>query len=292
MNIKALALGIIITVCSGCSTTQAITPTSVISPPKGNIIKSEGMENLKSMVNISLPKGAKMLEPITPQGTPAIQVKDLQGDGIDEIVAVSYRVGDSENEVRIAIFRKEENKLIQIADVKGEGYTIDRLSFEDIDGDGQKEILFGWKVGSMYNVLDVYKLQNKELKKLVSTEYSKLEVGNFKSNTSENKKVEFAIWMKDTGDSYKIDIFRWNGKNLIKAEDVYSDYFNKVVIPYYTEKVKEMPKAAFYWYYLGDAQIKAGQKKEALKSIEKGMSLNLEYPSKEEFLKLKKLAEN
>ena len=44
-----------------------------------------------------------------------------------------------------------------------------------------------------------------------------------------------------------------------------------------------MLEARFYWYYVADAQIKAGDKKAALKSIEKGSNLNRGYPSKEDF---------
>lgn len=51
-----------------------------------------------------------------------------------------------------------------------------------------------------------------------------------------------------------------------------------------------MPDIGFYWYYLADSQIKAGNKKDALESIDKGLSLNTAYPTKESFNKLKEKA--
>ena len=47
---------------------------------------------------------------------------------------------------------------------------------------------------------------------------------------------------------------------------------------FYQEKLKEMPDAAFYWYYLADAQIKAEQPREALVSTSKGLEIKKQNP--------------
>jgi len=79
-------------------------------------------------------------------------------------------------------------------------------------------------------------------------------------------------------------------EKLLNQQNLCPDYFTQTVVPYYEQKVKEMPKAGFYWYYLADSQIKAGDKKSALKSIEKGLNVATGYPSKEEFNDLKEKA--
>jgi hypothetical protein len=103
-------------------------------------------------------------------------------------------------------------------------------------------------------------------------------------------KVDVAIWNHDTGEAYKVEILRWKDTQLVPDEDSYSYYFKRVVA-YYEEKVKQVPEAAFYWYYLADAQIKAGMEKEAAKSIEVGMKISPGYPTKEEFQELIKKIE-
>ncbi|SHI37501.1 tetratricopeptide repeat protein [Desulfofundulus thermosubterraneus] len=90
---------------------------------------------------------------------------------------------------------------------------------------------------------------------------------------------ELAVWVKDTGDAMAVDVLRWDGKNLISAEDVYLAYFPRVV-EYYRKRVREHPQASFYWYYLADALVKVREYRQALEAAEKGMAADkVIYPS-------------
>ncbi|MMZ56468.1 hypothetical protein D1872_183610 [compost metagenome] len=89
--------------------------------------------------------------------------------------------------------------------------------------------------------------------------------------------MTIALWKHDTGDAFEVDVFTWDGTKLAPAPEAYPYYFKKVV-QYYEQKVKEMPDAAFYWYYLADAQVKAGQPESGIKSIEKALSIKRAHP--------------
>jgi bla regulator protein blaR1 len=239
-------------------------------------------DNLE-ILNFFLPEGSELENA---NGHKTIVSKDLDGDGKNEILGV-YRYKDIKNALFLLVLKNVDNRWEKVGTVKGDGYALDVLSFADIDGDGNSDIIFGVKLGSSYSKLNIYLLKERILTKAFSKTYSKLEILDCINSSSKAKKAALAMWVKDTGDAYKIQVVRWNGMELVPAKDLYRSYYSKVV-QYYSEKVKEMPEAAFYWYYLADAQGKAGFKKEALKSIAKGISLNKDYPTKQQFEELKR----
>ncbi|HCY36689.1 MAG TPA: hypothetical protein DHV24_06075 [Candidatus Margulisbacteria bacterium] len=104
------------------------------------------------------------------------------------------------------------------------------------------------------------------------------------------KQVALALWQHDTGEAYSIEVLYWtkvgSDTGWVPAEDLYPEYFKKVVA-YYQEKVKEMPEAAYYWYYLADAQGKANLPENALKSITRGKALKSGYPEDFHWLMVK-----
>lgn len=158
----------------------------------------------------------------------------------------------------------------------------------DINGDGREEVLLSRRIGGTVGEIFVYQWNNNVLSK-VSDEglyYSKLDIVNVPGKDIK----DIAVWQHDTGDAYMIDILKWNGKTFVPEKVDCPDYFKQWVVPYYEQKVKEMPGAGFYWYYLAEAQLKSGDKKGALKSAEKGLKLDTGYPPKEYFNEIKEKA--
>ncbi|MCS5694948.1 hypothetical protein [Desulfofundulus thermocisternus] len=137
------------------------------------------------------------------------------------------------------------------------------------------------------NGLNILAWQDGNLKKIAGTGYHRLEVEDLAGEKGKDGRQELAVWVKDTGDAMAVDVLRWEGKNLIPAEDVYTAYF-PVVVDYYREKVREHPQASFYWYYLADALVKVGEYRQALEAAEKGMALDKDaYPSTYSFQLIK-----
>jgi hypothetical protein len=86
-----------------------------------------------------------------------------------------------------------------------------------------------------------------------------------------NKKIGIAVWQRYIADTYFVDDLKWNGKNLILDEELYSSYYPEIE-KFYKDKISNMD-AWFYWYTLADAQIKANLFDKATKSIQKGTTL-------------------
>ena len=237
---------------------------------------------LINFVRKSLPMGAVLVNAQNPYEEMPVKMMDIDGDGIPEIIAAYMWQGNP----FVLVLKNHNNLWYKIADIEGVGYNINYLNFADVTGRGIKDLIIGWQVGAIWSELNIFQVRNAQLNKIVSdVMYSRIEVENMPRQNDIDGKVDIALWSHDTGEAYKVCVLRWENYKLVPAEDVYPYYFKKVV-KYYAEKVERMPKAAFYWYYLADAQIKAGMQKEAENSIEIGMKINLDYPSKEEFQEL------
>ena len=74
--------------------------------------------------------------------TSNIQMQDLDGDGETETAATFLRVPGAERPLRICLFRKLEDADYELSCmVEGEGAAIYAVDFEDLSGDGNKELV-------------------------------------------------------------------------------------------------------------------------------------------------------
>lgn len=274
---------------AGCNL-RILSPGDAMQPPKNTKVENKvGNNSVETVVQQQLPPGAKLVTPAHPEGSAAIQYGDIDNDGKKEILA-TYKVGEAPGEAGAFILKHGT----KIWETKGTGYEVDWASFQDINGDGKMDLVLGWTIGaSAGNGLDVYSWEQGTVQKLFTTGSHKLEIEDMPdAKGSTDGRAEMAIWTRDTGDVYSVQVLRWNGKVLIEATDVYKYYYPKVVV-YYQDRVKTTPDAAIYWYYLADAQIKSGLLQEAKISIEKGQQLSQSYPGNDKFNSLKKqLKEN
>jgi tetratricopeptide (TPR) repeat protein len=261
---------------SGCSILPS--PSSTITAPQSVIAKSAGDKNMMAVVKKFLPKGATLLAPASSQNEGAIQRQDLSGDGISEIIA-SYKTGNAVKEPGILVLKQKNGEWTKAWEQKGPGYDLDMVRFADITGEGHLELLVGRTLGaSAGKGLDIFTWNSGELQKLGSLAYHKIDLVFPSTDTP-----LFTVWQRDLGDAYKVDVLRWEKTRFISVYEDYPLYLREAV-SYHEQKVKEMPDAAFYHYYLADAQIKAAMPEQALQSARKGRSLlKADYPAPYQF---------
>jgi bla regulator protein BlaR1 len=209
-------------------------------------------------------------------------VEQLDGTGNKEII-VPYKMKDIENAIFLLVIQYDDKNSISYK-LKGDGESIQRLEIIDINKDSKKEILVGTQMGKELFRLNTFSFNKNGPNKEFSYPYNRLEILDTDDST---KDCAFAFWIEDDNNCYKVNVVRWNGSELVEASDLRRKYFSKVVA-YHKELTLKEKDNAFAWYYLADAQIKAGQKKEALVSIAKGVALNKDTPTKQEFEMLKR----
>lgn len=240
-----------------------------------------------------LPKGARFIRPNEPKGSQAIQAIDLNGDGRSDIIAAYKTVEADGSEGPAGLLALENTKTgyKKLVDYTSEGYSVDFIKTAPITGSGKNDLLVGFKIGaSAGDLVDIFSWKNNGLEKLDSFYSNKLEILDMPNEKGATDGIyELANWQHDTAEAYNISVTRWDGTHFVPATDVYPYYFKKV-IPYYQQKVKEMPGAAFYWYHLADAQLNAGKSADAIVSANKGIEILKQnpdyYPEVEQFNKL------
>ena len=106
--------------------------------------------------------------------TSTIQLLDLDGDGEQETSAVFLRVTSAEERpMRVCLFRKgSDNTYRQIHMLSGEGNSINSVTYEDLTGDGIKEIIVSWQLSSGVHILSAYNVSGTEAVELMTAAYN------------------------------------------------------------------------------------------------------------------------
>lgn len=285
-------------VLGGCGQVPGAGALTTTPPVEGTVQPKPGTarhtpEELAEIVQPFLPRGARL--DVSPANIPPVQAVDLTGDGQPEIIA-AYRPNQPAREdggpqgmpqsFGVLVLRADGDKWQKVWAKEGFGYVLDRLQAVDITGDGGNELLVGGVIGVSAGAgLEILSWDGRGLKTIARTGYHRLDIEDMPGIYGRDGKPELATWSKDTGPAMMVEVWRWNGEKLAPAEDVYRTYFPKVVT-YYQEWVKKMPEAAFLWYYLADARVKAGDPQGALEAVDKGLAVlrELGYPERERFL--------
>ena len=106
--------------------------------------------------------------------TSTIQLLDLDGDGEQETSAVFLRVTSGEERpMRVCLFRKgTDNTYRQVHMLSGEGNSIHSVTYEDLTGDGIREIIVSWQLSSGVHILAAYNVSGTEAVELMSAAYN------------------------------------------------------------------------------------------------------------------------
>ncbi|WP_314589315.1 WG repeat-containing protein [Paenibacillus terrigena] len=246
---------------------------------------SENMDQFMQVVKAHLPPGAEIILIDKPNAHAAVYATNLSGSSMPEIVVI-YRLN---GELNLLVLQNFNGKWERVATVKGPGYGVTLLTAAPVVQPGQNNLLVGWQIGSIWSKLSVYTLTKDGLRDIAPDNmyYSYIEVEDMLGPTGTNGVADIALWIHDTGEAYRVMVFRWHNGTFEQAPDLYPYYFPRVV-RYYERMTEQHPDYPFYWYYLADAQYRAGMPQSALISVRKALSFNQPYPSREDLLDLER----
>jgi len=135
----------------------------------------EEYKALSARLSEVLAMGAEYAPPVSGSNLSQVQMVDLDGDGTDEALAF-FRFSSEERPLKIYIFRAVEDGYQQAAVIDGSGASIHSVRYEDMDGDGVREILVSWRVSAEVQSISVYSVLNLEPVRLMSASYARYEV--------------------------------------------------------------------------------------------------------------------
>ena len=159
-------LAVVSAVClSGC---MRITADELYSLPQA----SEEYLRLQGHINSIRNLGAEFLPPTGGPNRQAVQLKDLNGDGINEVIAFFTVPGESV--LRIYIFEMVDGDYAVAEVIEGVGTAIESVRYTDMDGDGIMEIIVGWQMGAVLKNMSIYSIKEFHSVLLASADYTEL----------------------------------------------------------------------------------------------------------------------
>ena len=206
-----LLCGMLLTVLllGGC----ARTIDELYSPPK----RSEEYSRLQSAIDIAM-AGLEYSAPLTGENQQAVQMADLDGDGVEEYLV--FARGTSDKPMQILIFTQKENGNVEISEViSSNGSSFELVQYEDIDGKPGLELVVGRQVSDqLMGSVAVYSFSSGRAERLVNAGYSKLltlDLGG-----SEQKE----LLLVQRGESDQANaiavLYRYRNKSMVRSVEV------------------------------------------------------------------------
>ncbi|WP_308639518.1 WG repeat-containing protein [Paenibacillus silvisoli] len=238
-------------------------------------------QQLAQIALANMPSGAELMLINPSAAYAAVCAADLNGDRLQEIAAV-YRLG---SQLHLMVLEARNGVWEKTAEAKGPGYGVSRLSAMPVLRAGRNNLIVGWQINEQWSKLSVYEWTREGLRDVAPSgmSYSYLDVLDMPGDNGQDGKSELALWLQNSGESYRIEVLRWQGGSFEPAPDVYSYYYPHVV-RYYERLVWRYPQYPLYWYCLADAQYRAGSPQPALVSVHQAMAFA--QPTRETLLEL------
>jgi hypothetical protein len=121
----------------------------LLRPPKPPQVYTELREHISALLD----SGYRYRAPTGGLNRQPIQMTDLNGDGMDDALVF---LGQEGGAIRIYIYQREsDGEYSEICHIEQQSEQLDSVQYADLDGDGNREIIAGWRTAGLKN-LTVY----------------------------------------------------------------------------------------------------------------------------------------
>ena len=166
-------------------------------------------QQLREQIEDIIAAGAEYAAPTSGNNIQSVQLIDLDGDGVEEAVAF-FRNAADEKPLKIYIFRAVGDSYEQAALLESSGISIYSIRYVDMNGDGLREVIVGWRVSADIQALGVYSIENYEPKLIMSSLYTRYEVLDFDDDLTQ----EIVLLRSDNQGDPVAEYYDWEGEDL------------------------------------------------------------------------------
>ena len=163
--------------------------------------------------------------------TSTIQLLDMDNDGEQETAAVFLRVTSAEEKpMRVCLFRQGGDQTYrQFVMLSGDGTSINSVAYEDLTGDGSRELIVSWQLSAGVHILSAYNFTNSGANELMSSTYNE---GYTTVDLDQDGSRELIVFQRDTtGEGYNVAEYYdyQNGVMVLSSTGALSDGLKNVV---------------------------------------------------------------
>lgn len=148
---KIVALVLLLVALSGCGQILSIDELYSLPQPQPEFLQ------LQELIYKQIEAGSEYAAPTVGSRRQTIQLRDLNGDGVPEALAF---LRDQKLNPTICIYQNIEGEYSLVSTIKGEGASIGRIEYADLNGDGFEEIIVSWAMSTNLMVANAYSLKD------------------------------------------------------------------------------------------------------------------------------------
>ena len=139
---------------------------------------------IQEHINTVLRDGAVFSPPMGGPNRQSVQIIDLTGNGVEEVIAFFAIPYDST--LLIYIFEMVDGDYVVAEIIEGVGTAIESVSYVDMDGDGVMELVVGWQLGAALKHMSIYSIRGFQSVLLVEKEFTAMTVYDMNGDGCEN----------------------------------------------------------------------------------------------------------
>ena len=162
--------------------------------------------DLSRQINDLFADGYEYASPTSGRNIQSVQMVDLDGDGDEEAVAFFRRISD-EKPLKIFVFSANNETYKLLCSIESSGSAVDSIYYEDLTGDGRRELVVGWRISADVQTVAAYTVEEEPVTLMQSSyvRYSIEELDGdgipslllFRLDDEGNSIAEFYSWRND-----------------------------------------------------------------------------------------------
>ena len=173
-------------------------------------------DSLRSSIQSILDSGMEYAAPLSGSNAQPVQDIDLDGDGKGEVVAF-FR---SSTGLQVSVFWQNNNgEFEEQTTIAGQGSAVNSVSYAQLDGKDNREIVLSWQISSGVYALSAYSVaRGNSVELLAPRNYTRYAVTDLDANGQD----ELVLILLDASDSSsnRAEYYLWQDGGLTKAEEV------------------------------------------------------------------------
>lgn len=132
----------------------------------------EDLNNLMSKIQEVTSQGGEQTAPLSGENIQNVQLQDLNGDGIKEAIAF-FRMNGEEKPLKIYVYVQIDEEYQVQTVIEGTGTSINYVSYQDLNGDGSRELVVSWQISTQIHELAAYTIHQRQAIEVMSvTDYT------------------------------------------------------------------------------------------------------------------------